>query len=49
MLITVLTYIAVAFMYFIGGFSSIAMIIGIPGILIWKLWRMKKYGKKFTD
>lgn len=27
----------------IGGLSTLAMVIGIPGILIWKIYRKIKY------
>lgn len=32
-----------------GGGSSIAMVVGIPGMIVWKIYRKIRYGYKLTD
>ena len=37
------------FMAILGGGSSIYMLVSIPAIIIWKIYRKVKYGYKLTD
>ena len=44
--------IAMIFMTFFsifGGGATIFLVLSFPAILIWKLYRVVKYGYKFTD
>lgn len=33
----------------IGGGATVILFVSFPGIIIWKIYRMIKYGYKFTD
>lgn len=33
----------------IGGISTLAMVIGIPAIIVWKIYRKVKYHIALTD
>ncbi|SKA64139.1 hypothetical protein SAMN02745111_00906 [Eubacterium uniforme] len=42
-------YLVFAFMAIVGGGSSIAVILGIIGTIIYKFYRKIKYGKSLYD
>lgn len=46
---SVFLYIIVAFMALVGGGSTIAMVIGIPAVIIWKIYRKIRFGYSITD
>ena len=46
---SVITYIVFILMCIMGGGSSIFVVLGIPAIVIWKIYRAVRYGKKLTD
>ena len=45
----VVAMIMLVVMAIMGGGSSIAMVIGIPAMIIWKIYRKIRYGYKLTD
>ncbi|MBR1703302.1 MAG: hypothetical protein IJ716_15355 [Lachnospiraceae bacterium] len=45
----IVAMIMLVFMAVVGGGSTIAMVIGIPGMIIWKIYRKIRYGYKLTD
>ena len=36
-------------MAIVGGASSVYLIIALPAVIIWKIYRKIKYGYKITD
>ena len=45
----ILLYIMIGIMALIGGGSSIFLVIALPAVIIWKIYRKIKYGYKLTD
>ena len=45
----ILTVIMVVIMAIIGGGSTIFLVISLPAVIIWKIYRKIKYGYKLTD
>ena len=42
-------YILFGFMVIMGGGTSLYLVISLPAVIIWKIWRKIKYGYKLTD
>lgn len=49
MLTKIFGYILLVVMGFMGGVSTLALVISLPSILIWKIYRKIKYRYKITD
>ena len=45
----IVTMIFVIFMAIIGGGSTIFLVISLPAVIIWKIYRKFRYGYKLTD
>lgn len=45
----IVTIIFVIFMAIIGGGSTIFLVISLPAVIIWKIYRKFRYGYKLTD
>lgn len=45
----IITYIVVIFMGIVGGGASIYILVSIPAMLIWKIYRKFKYGYSMFD
>ena len=45
----IVTMIFVIFMATIGGGSTIFLVISLPAVIIWKIYRKFRYGYKLTD
>ena len=45
----ILTVIMVVIMAIIGGGSTIFLVVSLPAVIIWKIYRKIKYGYKLTD
>ena len=45
----ILTIIMIIFMAVIGGGSTIFLVVSLPAVIIWKIYRKIKYGYKLTD
>ena len=42
-------YLVFGIMAIVGGGSSLFVVISLPAVIIWKLYRKIKYGYKITD
>lgn len=42
-------YLVFGIMAIMGGGTSIVLIISLPAVIIWKIYRKIKYGYKITD
>ena len=42
-------YIIVGIMAIMGGGTSLYLVISLPAVIIWKIYRKIKYGYKITD
>ena len=42
----IIIYIMIIFMAIFGGLSTIYLVVSIPSILIWKIYRKVKFGDK---
>lgn len=42
----VITYIFIFFMAILGGLSTIYVVLALPAVLIWKVYRKIKFGEK---
>lgn len=45
----ILTFIFLGFMVIIGGGTSLYLIISLPAVIVWKIYRKIRYGYKITD
>lgn len=45
----ILTVIMIIFMAVVGGGSTIFLVISLPAVIIWKIYRKFKYGYRLTD
>ena len=45
----ILTYIIFGIMAVMGGGTSLFLVISLPTVIIWKIYRKIKYGYKITD
>ena len=42
-------WIIFALMAVLGGGASLFLVVSLPGIILWKIYRMIRYGYKLTD
>lgn len=45
----IFTIILIIIMGLVGGLSSIFLVISLPAVIIWKIYRKIKFGYKLTD
>ena len=45
----IFTVIMIIFMAVVGGGSTIFLVISLPAVIIWKIYRKFKYGYRLTD
>ena len=45
----IFVFVIMALMGILGGFSSIYVLVSLPAIIIWKIYRKIRYGYKITD
>ena len=45
----IVTYIIFILMAIIGGGSSLVLLISLPAMIIWKIYRKIRYGYRITD
>ena len=45
----IFSYILVAIMALLGGGTSLALVIMLPAVIIWKIYRRVRYGIKITN
>lgn len=45
----IFTIILLIIMGLVGGLSSIFLVISLPAVIIWKIYRKIKFGYKLTD
>ena len=45
----IFTLVLIIVMGLVGGLSSIYLIISLPAVIIWKIYRAIRYGYKLTD
>ena len=45
----IFTIAALVIMGVLGGFSSLYVLISLPALVIWKIYRKIRYGYKITD
>ena len=45
----IFSYIIFGIMAIMGGGTSLLLIISLPAVIIWKIYRKIKYGYKITD
>lgn len=45
----IFTIILIIIMGLVGGLSSIFLVISLPAVIIWKIYRKIKFGNKLTD
>lgn len=45
----IITYIFIGFMVIIGGGTSLYLVISLPAVIVWKIYRKIRYGYKITD
>ncbi len=42
-------YLVFGFMILLGGIPSVFLVVALPVIIVWKIYRKIKYGYKITD
>ncbi|MBO6133295.1 MAG: hypothetical protein J6P05_03060 [Lachnospiraceae bacterium] len=45
----IILYVIFGIMAIMGGGSSLFMVVALPAVIIWKIYRHFKYGCKITD
>ena len=45
----IITYILFGIMAIMGGASTFYLVVSLPAILIWKIYRCIRFGKRMTD
>ena len=45
----IFSYVAIGIMAIMGGGTSLFLLISLPAIIVWKIYRKIKYGYKITD
>lgn len=45
----IISYLILGIMAVLGGGSTLYLLISLPAVIIWKIYRKVKYGYKITD